>query len=125
MVSKKQIANGVAQFIETSLIPSISDKQMKLVLSVAKSAMRKDSDMLDVFLETPLIVAVMPETEGMYDIKNLLDIIKRTVDDGEYFSITIPRIPLLMQDDKILRLTSSDIEDLMKIMFPDSDDTEA
>jgi len=62
--------------------------------------------------------------DGMYDAKNFLDIMKKSLDEDSYFVITIPKVPLLMQEDKSLRLTLSDIDDFQRILFPEIEEEE-
>ena len=122
MINKKQMANGVADFLGDSLIPSMSDRQMRTVLSLARTAVKKDCNLLDSFLCNPLISAVMPDEEGLYDVKGFIDVLKRSFDDDGYIAIVVPKIPFFMQDDKILRLTLDDIDDLMKAVFPEENE---
>lgn len=119
MVSKKQIANGVAMFIENDLICDISDSQIKLVLSIAKDTLKKNADVLDVFLENPMIESVISEDNGMYEISDFADTLKKVISDCGNISIVIPSIPLLSPNEKKIHINDDDIRLIMNYIKPE------
>ena len=117
-VSKKQIADGVSAFIDNCLIPS-SDGQMRLVLTMAKDSIRKGSA-LDYFLENPMIENVITEENDMYDITRFVQVMKDVYEDSDYYPITIPSIPLISPQERILKITEPHFDKLVHYIMPET-----
>lgn len=117
-VSKKQIADGVSAFIDNCLIPS-SDGQMRLVLTMAKDSIRKGSA-LDYFLENPMIENVITEENDMYDITRFVQVMKDVYEDSDYYPITIPSIPVISPQERILKITEPHFDKLVHYIMPET-----
>ena len=111
MVSKKQIANGVAKFISNDLIPDLSE-DMKFVMTIARKSIKENPFMLDVFLDNPMIASAMKKDGDMYDIDGFSTAMKNTLSEMVSYPITITKIPLLMNEDKTIKITADDIDRL-------------
>lgn len=111
MVSKKQIANGVAKFITNDLIPDLSE-ELKFVMSIARKSIKENPCMLDPFLDNPMIASAMKKDGDMYDIDGFSTAMKNTLSEMMSYPITITKIPLLMNEDKAIKITADDIEKL-------------
>ena len=112
MVSKKQIANGVAKFITNDLIPDLEGEKLRFVLMVAKKSMRDNPSMLDAFLDNPMIATVMKKDGDMYDIEGFTNVMRNSIAESSEYPITIPKIPLLMNENQTVKITSADIDKL-------------
>lgn len=113
MVSKKQIANGVAKFVNNDLIPDITDdEKLKFVLNVAKKSMRENPSMLDSFLENPMIASVMKKDGDMYDVESFATAMRNTLAETESYPITVPKVPLIMSEGRIIKITAQDVDKL-------------
>ena len=110
MVNKKQIASGVAKFVQNDLIPDIDHEQLKFVLTIAKKSMRENPNMLDSFLDNSMIATVMKKDGDMYDIEGFANAMRNTIAESAEYPITIPRIPLLMNESQTVNITSADID---------------
>lgn len=112
-VSKKKIIDGVAKFIDDTLIPQIYDGQVRFVLSMIKDTMKKKPDMVDIFLDNPIIATSIPEEGGLYEVGHFIDTMRSVLDDCEYYPITIPKVPLLSTEEKLIKISASDFEALV------------
>ena len=112
MVSKKQIANGVSKFITNDLIPDLEGEKIRFVLMVAKKSMRENPSMLDAFLDNPMIATVMKKDGDMYDIEGFANVMRNSIAESSEYPITIPKIPLLMNENQTVKITSADIDKL-------------
>lgn len=110
MVTKKQIADAIAKFIENDLIENIEDKQLKLVLYMAKHTLKDNPDVLDSFLDNPIIAVIMSDSDEEYNVDNFLYIMKKITEEYSSYPIEIPAIPLLFPKSKLLKINSSDLE---------------
>ena len=117
-VTKKQIADGVSAFIDNCLMPS-SDGQMKLVLTMAKDSIRK-GDVLDSFLDNSMIENIIIEDNNMYDISRFVQVMKDVYEDCDYYPITIPSVPLISPQERILKITEPHFDKLVHYIMPET-----
>lgn len=118
-VTKKQIADGVSSFIDNCLMPSASDGQMKLVLNMARDSIRK-GDALDTFLNNPMIENVITEENDRYDVTRFVQVMKEVFEDSDYFPITIPSIPVISPQERILKITEPHFDKLVHYIMPET-----
>ena len=122
-VTKKQIIDGVAMFIENCLIPSVSDGQIILVLCMVKANLKKNSILVDSFLDNTMVSSVITESEGMYDISTFVKVMKDILEDND-FPIIIPSVPLISPQKSVMHLTESQFDKLVSYIVPDDNDDE-
>lgn len=114
MVSKKQLVNGIAKFIESDLIPQIGDRNTKFVLAMAKDSLRENNDLADDFLHSPMVSSLVMEENGEYDLSHFSCILKKVLSEYQSFPVTIPKIPLFSPTEKVLKITAEDVDKLMR-----------
>lgn len=114
MVNKNQLTNGIVKFIETDLIPQIGDRNTKFVLAIAKDSLKENPELIDDFIHSPMISLLVTEEEEECDITCFLNILKKVLTEYQSFSITIPKIPLFSPNEKILKITSDDVDKILK-----------
>lgn len=119
-VSKKRIVEGVIKFLDDTLIPQINDGQTRFVLSMIKDTMKKKPDMVDSFLDNPIISSSITEDEGLYEVGHFVDTIRSILEECEYYPLTIPEVPLFSPQKKIIRINASDFESLVNDIRNDS-----
>lgn len=110
MVTKKSLANALAKFISNDLTQGIDDRQMKLVLCMVKENLLENPNMLDAFLSNPMIKTVIQEEDGCYDISGFVAMLKKVLEEYGSYPISIPKVPLLLPHEKLMRINLSDIE---------------
>lgn len=114
MVSKRKLVNAVVKFIDNDLIPYVGDRNTKFVLAMAKDSLKENNDLADAFLHSPMVSTLVKEEDGDYDISQLSMIMKNVLSEYDSLPITIPKIPLFSPVEKVLKITSDDIEKLLK-----------
>lgn len=117
MVSKKEIADAVAKFINKDLVHSIDDKQLKFVLHLIRQTLRENPDSLDSFMESPMIEAVIYEENGMYELNGFITMLKKILNEYESYPIAIPKVPLLLPHEKVIRITAEDIDKILNYLY--------
>ena len=120
MITKKQLVNGVVKFINDDLIPQIGDRNTKFVLAMAKDSLKENGDLADDFLHSPMVSSLVKEEDGMYDISHFSSILKGVLTEYNSFPVTIPKIPLFSPIEKVLKITSEDVDKLMKYVMPET-----
>ncbi|SEP79544.1 hypothetical protein SAMN04487977_101449 [Treponema bryantii] len=116
MYTKKQIADALVKFIHNDLINDIDDKHSKFSLCMAKKALRENQDILDYFLESPVVSSVIKEQDGMYDIDVFAKTLKNVLNEYDSYSITIPKIPMFAPKDCVIKITSADVDKIISYL---------
>lgn len=112
MFSKKNIAEAIARFIN-DLIQGIDDSQMKFVLCITKQNLSENPDMLDDFIKNPMIESIIHEENELYDIKDFASMLKRIIEEYGSYPIVVPKIPLLLPRERLIRINYSDIDKIL------------
>ena len=120
MYSKKQLADALIKFINTDLMNEIDDKHLKFSLCMAKKALRENPDILDHFLDSPIVSSVIRESEGEYDLEIFAKTLKNVLTEYDSYSIVIPKIPMFAPKDCVIKITASDVDKIMGYLIPDS-----
>ena len=112
-VTKKRITEGVVKFLDDTLIPEINDGQTRFVLSMIKDTMKKKPDMVDNFLDNPIISSSISEDDGLYEVGHFVDTMRSILEECEYYPLTIPEVPLFSPQKKVVKINASDFESLV------------
>lgn len=114
-VTKDQIINGVVSFMETEVIPQISERGTQIVLSVAVNTVKKNTKLLDSLFENQMVKTVLDKNpDGTYEIDGLMEAIEESIKQYGPFPVEIPPIPLISPTEDIFRFSESDIADLKR-----------
>ena len=71
MYTKKQLADSVVKFITNDLMSDedvMNNKHLKFSLCMAKKALHTNPDVMDGFLDSPIVANVIIENDGEYDV---------------------------------------------------------
>ena len=115
-LSKKQIAQSLVKFLEEYLNQTSMDKQTKLILYMAKDSIKNDINVLDSFLDNPLIKTVIMQDDDMYDVTPFITSMRNIISEYGMYSLFIPKVPLLTTEEKCVKLSSSDMDILIKMI---------
>lgn len=115
MYSKKEIADSVVKFITNDLMADIDDKHQKFTLCMAKKALHENPDILDGFLESPVIASVVKETDGEYDIEPFARTMKNVLSGYDSYSIALPKIPMFSKESSI-EISADDVDKIMSYL---------
>lgn len=114
-VTKDQIINGIASFVESEVIPMVDDKTTKIIASVAIKYIKSNKNLLDKLFSNPLVSSVVKADEnGKYDLGEFFEFVEESIKQYGPFPVTIPPIPLISPDEKILSFDSSDVSEIKK-----------
>lgn len=109
MVTKKELLTGVILFIKNEVIPNISDKALKMVLSAALYAIDAKPDIVDPFVNNAVVSAILQGNDGSYDVDTTINILKKLVADYGGIPITIPPIKFITSSETILTFYENDL----------------
>lgn len=112
-VTKEQIANGVAKFIQEDMIPHISDSGMQLILGVTAGAVETRPNILDKLLSNEMLEAVA-KSGNNYDLSLIKNVAATAIEKYGKLSITIPGIKFISPGEKVLQFGSEDVRRLVE-----------
>ena len=114
-VTKDQIVNGVVTFIETEVIPQISDRSTQFVMGVAVNAVKANKKLVDSIFANQLVKIVLDESaDGTYELDNLLVSINDSIRQYGPVPVEIPSIPLISPAGSTLKFSESDIAEIKR-----------
>ena len=110
-VSRNQIVNGLAAYIQQEIMPKMDDdRALKILFSVAVNALKANDKLIDKYLDNDIVRALIDDDgSGNYDIERLMDWIRTSVEEYGAFPVIVPPIPLVSPREITLRLGPSDI----------------
>lgn len=109
MVTKKELLTGVILFVKNEVIPNISDKALKMVLSAALYAIDAKPAIIDPFVNNAVVSAILQGNDGSYDVDTTINILKKLVADYGGIPITIPPIKFITSSETILTFYENDL----------------
>ena len=109
MVTKKELLTGVILFIKNEVIPNISDKALKMVLSAALYAIDAKPAIIDPFVNNAVVSAILQGNDGSYDVDTTINILKKLAADYGGITITIPPIKFITSSETILTFYENDL----------------
>ena len=113
-VSKTQLVNGIADYVENEVIPQIEDKPTQIIVSIAVKSIRANPKLIDPILDNPMFSALLSKNKEGYDIENLFGSIEESVKQYGPFPITIPPIPIVSPIEKTLSFSESDVSEMKR-----------
>ena len=113
MYTKKELADSLVKFINNDLMNDIEDKHLKFSLCIAKKALHENPDVLDTFLDSPIISSVIKEVDGEYNIDSFVRTLKSVLSEYGSYSVVIPKIPMFSPTDSELKITAEDIDKIL------------
>lgn len=113
MYTKKDLAETIVKFINNDLMNDIDDKHLKFSLCIAKKALHENPDVLDAFLDSPIISSVIKEVDGEYNIDSFVRTLKSVLSEYGTYSVVIPKIPMFAPNDSEIKITAEDIDKML------------
>lgn len=112
MVTKKELLTGVVKFIKNEVIPHVSDRSLKIVLSAALYAIDAKPDIVEPFFSNPIVASILQGENGEYDTSVIFAMLDNIVKEYGGIPITIPPIKFVTATETTLTFYSGDVETL-------------
>ena len=112
MVTKKKLLTAIIKFVKNEVIPHISEKPLKMVLSAAIYTVDSKPDIIDPFLNNPVVAAILQGDSGEYDTALLFGVLDSLVTEYGGIPVTIPPIKFITSTETTLTFYSGDVEKL-------------
>lgn len=115
MVTKKELLTGVIRYVKNEVIPHVSDRGLKMVLSAILYAVDAKPDILDPFLNNAIVSAILQSENGlMYDTTVIFDVLGNLAKEYGGIPIVIPPVKFITATETMLTFKEGDIEELKK-----------
>ena len=115
MVTKKELLTGVIRYVKNEVIPHVSDRGLKMVLSAVLYAVDAKPDILDPFLNNTIVSAILQSENGlMYDTTVIFDVLDNIAKEYGGIPIVIPPVKFITATETMLTFKEGDIEELKK-----------
>ena len=115
MVTKKELLTGVIRYVKNEVIPHVSDRGLKMVLSAVLYAVDAKPDILDPFLNNTIVSAILQsENRLMYDTTVIFDVLGNLAKEYGGIPIVIPPVKFITTTETMLTFKEGDIEELKK-----------
>ena len=115
MVTKKELLTGVIRYVKNEVIPHVSDRGLKMVLSAILYAVDAKPDIVDPFLNNAIVSAILQSENGlMYDTTVIFDVLGNLAKEYGGIPIVIPPVKFITATETMLTFKEGDIEELKK-----------
>ena len=117
--TKKQLADSIVKFIANDLMSDedvCNNKHLKFALCMAKKALYTNPDVIDGFIESPIVANVISEVDGEYNIDVFAKTMKNVLSEYDTYSIVIPPIPMFAPEKSIIKITAEDVDKLLSYL---------
>ena len=115
MVTKKELLTGVIRYVKNEVIPHVSDRSLKMVLSAVLYVVDAKPDILDPFLNNAIVSAILQSENGlMYDTTVIFDVLGNLAKEYGGIPIVIPPVKFITATETMLTFKEGDIEELKK-----------
>ena len=115
MVTKKELLTGVIRYVKNEVIPHVSDRGLKMVLSAILYAVDAKPDIVDPFLNNAIVSAILQSENGlMYDTTVIFDVLGNLAKEYGGIPIVIPPVKFITATETMLTFKEGDIDELKK-----------
>ena len=115
MVTKKELLTGVISYVKNEVIPHVSDRGLKMVLSAILYAVDAKPDIVDPFLNNAIVSAILQSENGlMYDTTVIFDVLGNLAKEYGGIPIVIPPVKFITATETMLTFKEGDIDELKK-----------
>lgn len=113
-IKAETLVDGIMEFINSNVIPSIDDTFLKIAMKTAiiTAAANKDAyvKMAEGCLDTDFFSTLLKrDSEGYFEVESLIDAIRQAMNECGELKITFPAIKFLSPTEKVLIFKANDI----------------
>lgn len=113
-IKSETIVDGIMEFINSNVIPSIDDTFLKIAMKTAiiTAAANKEAyvKIVDGYLDTDFFSTLLKrDSEGYFEVESLIDAIRQAMNECGELKITFPAIKFLSPTEKVLIFKANDI----------------
>ena len=123
MVTKKQLLKAFIKYVKKEVIPGISDRSLRMVLSAALYAIDAKPDIVNPIFSNPLVAALLQGEGDRYDTDVLFTALTNVANEFGGIPIVIPPIKFITSSESTITFTESDISTFKRYVDKSLEDT--
>ena len=112
MITKRQLLTGVIKFIRAEVIPHVTDRSLKIVMSAALYAVDAKPDVVEPFFSNPIVSAILQGENGEYDTSVIFAVLDKVVQEYGGIPVTIPPIKFVTTTETTFTFHAGDVDTL-------------
>ncbi len=114
--TKRQIADSVSSLMTNELASRAGDRKQKFAFCMTAKAVETNPDILDVFLDSPVVSGVVTCSDGEYDISAFIRALRSVLAEYDSYPVELPCIPVFAPDGGHVCITLADIDSLVSYL---------
>lgn len=115
-ITRQQMLNGASRYIRGEVIPHIPDRGVKVVLEALASMVEMSPQIVNRYLDGPVVAALLQEQDGFYDLDVVEAALVKATETHGGLEITVPPIPLISPQAKTMTFSANDIRAIKQYM---------
>lgn len=114
MVTKKQLLKAFIKYVKREVIPGVTDKSLRMVLSAGLYAIDAKPDIVNPIFTNPFVSALLQGDDDRYDTETLFTALTNVANEFGGIPIVIPPIKFITANESKITFTESDIKTLKR-----------
>ena len=111
--TRSQVLNGLAEFVQREVLPTITDIPIKLVVGTLLYRLRNIPDSFNALIfDNPAVRLFIVEAEDGIDVDATLNGLASSLQSYGNLVLTIPSIPLVSKQEHTMSFSGQDIDKL-------------
>ena len=112
MITKKELLVAFIRYVKEEIIPHISDRSFRMILSAALYALDAKPDIAEPFFSNPVVTAILGGADGQYDVEVLFTVLTNVVNEYDGIPVVIPPVKFITQTETVLTFREGDVRRL-------------
>lgn len=109
-VDKTKIVNGLVSYVESEVIPKISDdKAMQIILSIGVNTLKGNKSLTNKFFDNEIIKIMGQYENDTYNLDAIFIAARDSISKYGYLPVKIPAISFISPTEKELKFSAEDI----------------
>ena len=110
-VTKSQIIHGIADYIQTDILPKMgTGRALQILLSVGSNTVAANNKLADAIFENDMVRGILDDDgSGTYDIAGLVEAMGTAIRQFGSFPVQVPAIPFISPAEMTLNFSADDV----------------
>ena len=128
-INSEQLVNGLMKYLNTEIIPHVSDTFTKLLLKTLVISSQANAPAytktVDSMVSGPFISELLKVENGLLDVEGFIDALRQAVNEVGELVVKIPPVKLISPEEKTLRFNAEDISKLKQYLTDETSEVPA
>ena len=128
-INSEQLVNGLMKYLNTEIIPHVSDTFTKLLLKTLVISSQANATAytktVDSMVNGPFIAELLKVEDGLFEVESFIDALRQAVNECGELVVKIPPVKFISPEEKTLRFNSEDISKLKQYLTNETSEVQA